>query len=66
MHTRNTDKNCIKVIYKKKGNVEEVGKYRPICTLPALYNLFSTIKKKDYIADSTKRNAESNNNTCAS
>ena len=32
----------IKVIYKKT-NVEEVGKYRPICTLPALYKLFSTI-----------------------
>ena len=31
-----------KVIYKK-GNVEEVGNYRPICTLPALYKLFSTI-----------------------
>ena len=32
----------IKVIYKK-GNVEEVGNYRPICTLPALYKLFSKI-----------------------
>ena len=32
----------MKVIYKK-GNVEEVGNYRPNCTLPALYKLFSTI-----------------------
>ena len=31
----------VKVIYKK-GSVEEVGKYRPICTLPSLYKLFST------------------------
>ena len=30
------------VVYTK-GNVEEVGNYRPICTLPALYKLFSTI-----------------------
>ena len=29
------------MIYKK-GNVEEVGDYRPICTLPALCKLFST------------------------
>ena len=27
----------------QKGNVEEVGNYRPICTLPALYKLFSRI-----------------------
>ena len=27
----------------KEGNVEEVGNYRPICTLPALYKLFSTL-----------------------
>ena len=32
----------IKVIYKK-GDVEEVSNYRPICSLPAMYNLFSTI-----------------------
>ena len=32
----------MKVIYKK-GLVEEVGNYRPICILPALYKLFSTI-----------------------
>ena len=32
----------IKVIYNR-GNVEEVGSYRPICTLPALYTLFSTV-----------------------
>ena len=32
----------IKVIYKK-GDVETVGNCRPICSLPALYKLFSTI-----------------------
>ena len=32
----------IKVIYKK-GDVENVSNYRPICSLPALYELFSTI-----------------------
>ena len=32
----------IKVIYKK-GDVENVSNYRPICSLPALYTLFSTI-----------------------
>ena len=29
-----------------KGNEEDVGNYRPICTLAALYKLFSTILKK--------------------
>ena len=28
---------------KKKGDVENVGNYRPICSLPALYKLFTTI-----------------------
>ena len=32
----------IKVIHKK-GDVENVGDHRPICSLPALYKLFSTI-----------------------
>ena len=32
----------IKVIYKK-GDVEDVSNYRPICSLLALYKLFSTI-----------------------
>ena len=32
----------IKVIYKK-GDVEEAGNCRPICTLPAVYKLFSTL-----------------------
>ena len=32
----------IKVIYKK-GDVENVGNYRPTCSLPALYKLFTTI-----------------------
>ena len=32
----------IKVIHKK-GDVENVSNYRPICSLPAMYKLFSTI-----------------------
>ena len=32
----------IKVIYKK-GDVEDVSNYRPICSLPLMYKLFSTI-----------------------
>ena len=32
----------IKVIYKK-GDVENVSNYRPICSLPAMNKLFSTI-----------------------
>ena len=28
---------------QKKGDVEDVGNYRPICSLPALYKLFTTI-----------------------
>ena len=32
----------IKVMHKK-GHVENVSNYRPICSLPALYKLFSTI-----------------------
>ena len=32
----------IKVIHKK-GDVENVSNYRPICSLSALYKLFSTI-----------------------
>ena len=32
----------IKVIHKK-GDVENVSNYRPNCSLPALYKLFSTI-----------------------
>ena len=32
----------IKVLHMK-GDVENVGNYRPICSLPALYKLFSTI-----------------------
>ena len=32
----------IKVIHKK-GYVENVSNYRPICSLPAMYKLFSTI-----------------------
>ena len=32
----------LKVIHEN-GYVENVGNYRPICSLPALYKLFSTI-----------------------
>ena len=32
----------IRVLHKK-GDVENVSNYRPICSLPALYRLFSTI-----------------------
>ena len=32
----------IKVIHKK-GDIENVSNYRPICSLPAMYKLFSTI-----------------------
>ena len=35
-------KVTIKVIHKK-GDVENVSNHRPICSLPALYKLFSTI-----------------------
>ena len=28
---------------QKKGDVENVGNYRPICSLPELYKLFTTI-----------------------
>ena len=33
----------IKVIQKKKGDVENVRNFRPICSLPALYKLCTTI-----------------------
>ena len=35
-------KVTMKVLHKK-GDVENVSNYRPICSLPALYKLFSTI-----------------------
>ena len=31
------------IAHQEKGNVDEVGNYHPICTLPALYKMFSTI-----------------------
>ena len=34
-------KICIQVIYKK-GDREDPGNYRPICSLPVLYKLFAT------------------------
>ena len=33
----------VKKVSHKKGDVENVGNYRPICSLLALYKLFSTI-----------------------
>ena len=33
----------VKVVYRKEKDVEHVGNYRPICSLPALYKLFTTI-----------------------
>ena len=35
-------KKVTKVIHKE-GDVDNVSTYRPICSLPALYKLFSTI-----------------------
>ena len=44
----------IKVIYKK-GDVEDASNYRPICSLPAMYKLFSTILYgRDYTQCLTK------------
>ena len=40
-------KVTIKVIHKK-GDVENVSNYRPICSLPALYKLFSTMYSRLY------------------
>ena len=39
----------LKVIHRK-GNVEDVGNFRTICTLPALYKLFSTILYKQTLS----------------
>ena len=33
----------VKKVIHIKGDVEDVGNYRPICSLPALYKLFTTI-----------------------
>ena len=38
----------------KKGDVENVSNYRPICSLPALYKLFSTILYRRFFHDSIK------------
>ena len=51
----------IKLIHKK-GDVENVGNYRPICSLPALYKLFSTILYRRYRTKS--RNATSGQSKC--
>ena len=40
-----TPEDCRKVTIKvihKKGDVEDVSNYRPVCSLPALHKLFST------------------------
>ena len=44
----------IKVIYKK-GDVEDVSNYRPICSLPAMYTLFSTILYGSYASSSRRK-----------
>ena len=41
-------------VIRKKGDVEDVGNYRPICLLPALYKLFMTILYSRFFQDSTK------------
>ena len=44
MHTRNMErKKFFLSDTQKKGDVEDVGNCRPICSLPALYKLFTTI-----------------------
>ena len=40
--TKSWRKIRIQVIYKK-GDREDAGNYRPICTLPVLYKLFATV-----------------------
>ena len=42
LYTRNMENNTYKSDIQKR-NVEEVGNFRPICTLPALSRLFSTL-----------------------
>ena len=43
----------IKVIHKK-GDVENVSDYRPICSLPALYNCSRLFCTEDYTQCSTR------------
>ena len=43
IYTRGMAKGEIISDTQKKGDVENVGNYRPICSLPALYKLFTTI-----------------------
>ena len=51
-------KFTIKVMHEK-GDVENVSNYRPICSLPALYKLFSTMfVRKIVSSDLTKKQAE--------
>ena len=50
------EKNTYKS-YLEKGNVSEVGNYRPNCTLPHVTNCSQqSITTTDFTADSTKRN----------
>ena len=38
----------------QKGDVEDVGNCRPICSFPALYKLFTTILYSRFFQDLTK------------
>ena len=40
--SRNMEQNTDKILSTHLGNEEDVGNYRPICTLAALYTQFST------------------------
>ena len=60
----------IKVIYKK-GDVEDVSNYRPICSLPSMYKLFSTIMYgrlypmlDQYQAEDQEKNLPNNGSSC--
>ena len=66
-HFKNGRKK-IKVFYKK-GDVEDVSNYRPICSLPAMYKLFSTIlygrlPKSNRRSGGLQKNLPDNGSSC--